>query len=474
MRRSADPILVIANWRDLSHPEAGGAEVVCEEMATRLAAKGHRVQILAARVAGRPRSEERKGYGIRRAGGRFTVYLHTLLWLFIHRRRVDIVLDSQNGIPFFTPLVVRRRTTVLLMIWHVHQEQFSAYFPKPVAAVGRWLETAGCRAVYGQRMVIAASPSTRRGVRRDLKLRGDIRVIPAGWSSSTATGVDRFPRTAAPTIVSVGRLVAHKRTDLTVRAMTDVRERFPDVVLHVVGSGQELDALRTLADRLGLRDTVRFHPDCSDEDRDRLVSSAWMSVNASAGEGWGISVIEANALGVPVLAFRRPGLVDSIRDGITGWLIEDDEPLGAAVNRALSELADERTSDRFSHEAVRWAQSFTWTAAASKLSAAIAVEASRLRQGQNDHRRQTDLASIVHVPHARLPRDWTPKLRTGDGYRLDEDGATIFLAGTDTAGARTAMERIGLPEGSGAGRVVVRVARGSDHLLHFEPIASTS
>ncbi|NAZ77809.1 glycosyltransferase, partial [Kineococcus sp. T13] len=179
-------MLVITNWRDSRHPETGGAEVVCHQLAERFAAAGHDVVLLCAAVDGAPREETRDGYRIVRGGGRFGVYAHALAWLARHRRRVEAVVDSQNGIPFFSPLVLPRSTPVLMLLHHVHQDQFAKYFPAPVAALGRFLESTVSRVVYGRRGVVTVSPSTRTDARRRLGLRGDIWVTPPGWSVTEA------------------------------------------------------------------------------------------------------------------------------------------------------------------------------------------------------------------------------------------------------------------------------------------------
>ena len=127
--RKRKPQLVLTNWRDSSHPQAGGAELCCEQLAERFAAEGHDVVFLTAAVHGESAVEERNGYTIRRRGSRFTVYPWALLWLAMHRRSLEGVVDSQNGIPFFTPLAVRRKTPVVLLLHHIHQQQFAGYFP---------------------------------------------------------------------------------------------------------------------------------------------------------------------------------------------------------------------------------------------------------------------------------------------------------------------------------------------------------
>ena len=106
-----------------------------------------------------------------------------------------------------------------------------------------------------------------------------------------------------------------------------------------------------------------------------------MTVNASAGEGWGLSVVEANALGVPALAYRRPGLRDSIRHGETGWLIDDEDNLADAIAAALRGARTTRRSPReLSERAQRWAAKFTWREMASQMMGILQAEQGRLDQ----------------------------------------------------------------------------------------------
>jgi glycosyltransferase involved in cell wall biosynthesis len=79
----------------------------------------------------------------------------------------------------------------------------------------------------------------------------------------------------------------------------------------------------------------------------------------SPKEGWGLTVIEANACAVPVVASRSPGLLESVRDGETGLLVPHGDPaaLAAALTRLLTRR-DERLS--MSGAARRWAETFDW------------------------------------------------------------------------------------------------------------------
>jgi glycosyltransferase involved in cell wall biosynthesis len=446
------------------HTQAGGAEVVCEQLAQRFAATGRDVVLLTAAVPGRPAIEDRDGYRIVRRGGRFTVYPWALFWLARHRRRVDAVMDSQNGIPFFTPLVVCRETPVVMLLHHVHQDQFRKYFSPGVAKVGQWLERSGARFVYGSRAVVAVSPSTRTGARAQLGLRGAVWVAPPGWGVEGAPVV-HWQKAENPRIVCVGRLVPHKRTNLIVEAMPSVLDTFPNVELHLVGDGPEREVLEQRVAELGLTHQVRVHGAVSSRARDELLSTAWLTVNASHGEGWGLSVVEANGLGVPALAFRRPGLRDSIRDGATGWLVDEGSDLGGAMTHALRELSDPACAAGYADRARAWVARFTWDEMAGRVLAALAAEAGRLAKDRDERRVHTDLAVVAHIPGADVPDGWDPRFRLTDRWTIDDSGLHVLLPGADSETALIALVRAGLPEALVHAATKVEVARPTDFLF---------
>ncbi|SOD71516.1 glycosyltransferase involved in cell wall bisynthesis [Jatrophihabitans sp. GAS493] len=462
--RSRRPgVLVITNWRDLKHPQAGGAEVVCEELAAHFAEQGEDVLLLAAHVDGQRRTEVVNGYTIRRSGGQFTVYAAALLWLVRNRRRVSAVIDSQNGIPFFTPLALPRRTPILLLLHHVHQEQFGQYFPAPMATFGRWLESTGSRLVYRRRSIITVSPSTRHLARQQLALKGEMRVVPPGSRPAGALAAV-VQRTEHPSIVTVGRLVPHKRTNLVIEAMPGLLRQYPQLKLNIVGSGPELDALRDIVKRLGVGSSVTFHSQCSNRSRDELLAASWLCINASSGEGWGLSVIEANAFGTPVLAFDRPGLRDSIRDGVTGWLAPEGSPLAAAAENALNELQNETTERDMQVSCRAWAANFTWAQMGEKIDHALLAEDARLELARQDRRTWSDLGVVVHVPQEYVPVNWSPTLRHEDRVANDASGISLFLAGADTLSVPSILARIGLPSSDDRPEISIRVARGPDFM----------
>ncbi|WP_228980214.1 glycosyltransferase family 4 protein [Streptomyces sp. DH12] len=451
--------VVLCNWRDGRHPAAGGAELYCEQVARRLSLAGVRVTYLTARPRGAPRSET-TGHGrVVRGGGRYTVYLFVLLWLALHRRGIDAVVDSQNGLPFFAPLAVSRRTPVVLLVHHVHQQQFGLLLPPPLAALGRWLEAAGSRLVYGGRTVCTVSPSSRAQIRGDLGLRGPVHLAPPGL-----TPVAPAPRADRPRIVCVSRMSRQKRLDHLLEALAELRDEVPDAELHLVGDGEERHRLVRVADRLGLGDAVVFHGRLPAARRDALVASAWITALPSAREGWGLSVMEAASAGVPAVAYDVPGLRDAIRHGETGWLVPEDRGhLAPVLAHALRVVADPVRAALLAARCRAWVGRFTWNATAGHLLAALTAERARPRSPRAGTA-VTDTCAVVGLPRAALRRARTEALRVTDLVDAppDADRAGLLLAGVDESAARDVLERAGVDTSDP--RVTVRLARHGDLL----------
>jgi glycosyltransferase involved in cell wall biosynthesis len=362
--------VVIVNWRDLDHSLAGGAEIYAWQYALALHEAGADVRFVTARDAGQSSRETRDGIAVRRGGGALTFYLFALGWLLLHRRRIDAVIDPAGGLPSFSPLVLRRGTPALLIVHHVHQAQFGAHFPAPVAAFGRWLERVAMRRVYRHQVTAAVSSSTREEMRRQLGWTGDIRILENGAAVPAPEALDAAAKDP-DRIVVLGRLVTHKRVDLVVEAVDRVRTRSSlagrDLRVDVIGRGPEHDALVALVAERGLADRVVFHGFVADEVKDALLARASVHVCASDAEGWGQAVIDAAAWGVPTLARDVPGLRDSIRSGETGWLVPDGAApdvvrrLADALEDALVAAADPAVRLLRAEACSAWAHKFDWS-----------------------------------------------------------------------------------------------------------------
>lgn len=357
---------VVVNWRDLDHSLAGGSERYAWEFALALRDAGAHVEFVTARDAGQSRRDVRDGIAIHRGGGAFTFYLHAAWSLLRRRGSLDVVVDPECGIPTFSPLFVKRSTAVVLVVHHVHQEQFATYFPLPLARLGQWLERVAMPRVYRGRRTVVVSESTHVEMRRQLGWDGPVDIVENG-ASVPESDDEGFLDKDLDRMVVLGRLVPHKRVDLVLRALHALREERPGLRLDVVGKGPELDRLRRIAADLDLADRVTFHGYVAEATKQQLLRRAALHVTASDIEGWGQVVIEAAGHGIPTVARDVPGLRDSIRDGETGFLVPDSADLDVvqqrltdAVRSALRELESPENL-RLIHKASQaWAAGFSW------------------------------------------------------------------------------------------------------------------
>jgi glycosyltransferase involved in cell wall biosynthesis len=177
-------------------------------------------------------------------------------------------------------------------------------------------------------------------------------VVPPG----TAVVEPRQDFAAIPTIVTAGRLVPEKGFDVLLRAFRIVAARIPEAKLVMVGAGPEAVSLGGLAATLGLGEKVSFPGHLSHADTLMRMRGAWVSCVPSVwAEPFGMAAAEAQMQGVPVVASRTGGLVDIVRDGLTGRLVEpgDVDGLAAALTAILADRDAVASMGRAAHADAR-------------------------------------------------------------------------------------------------------------------------
>jgi glycosyltransferase involved in cell wall biosynthesis len=351
--------ILILNWRDPTHPWAGGAEVYLYELALRWAQWGHQITWYSGRHPDQPASERMNGIEMLRRGGFYGVYLRFPgCYLARLAGRFDVILDSANGIPFFTPLY--SRIPKVALVHHVHRQVFYYELPRPLAKLADFLERVAMPRVYQNVPFICVSKSTKRGL---VEL-----GIPAEKISLIHNGVDsRFYRPAPcngdPHLLFLGRLRNYKSVDIAIRALPHLKEALPGVRLSIAGSGPSERHLRGLARQLDVDDRVHFHGWVTQAEKLRLLQGSRLVVHPSMREGWGLTVLEANACGKPVVGADVPGLRDSICHDHTGLLVKYGDP-EALADGVLRLLEDKNHYQRLGQNALAWARGFDWEVSA--------------------------------------------------------------------------------------------------------------
>jgi len=227
------------------------------------------------------------------------------------------------------------------------------------------------------------SPSTVTAMRARLRWRGPVYLVPNGAPEPAVVAAG--PAGQAPrTLVWVGRLVAHKRAGRLLPLAERLRGQ--GLTIDVVGRGPDARPLADSIAAAGLGDVLRLRGYLPDGDKRATVAGALLHLNTSQGEGWGLCVLEAAALGVPTVAYDVDGLRDAVRDGETGWLVRAGEHLEDVTERAVKELADPRRRAEIAAACRSWAAQLTWPGAVDRMAALIAASAragtSQGRHGQ--------------------------------------------------------------------------------------------
>ena len=345
--------ILIFNWRDITHPQAGGAEKYLHEIGKRLADK-HEVTLFCSHYPGAPTREEIDGIEIVRSGGRFTTYMHAAVKYLakLRRRDYDVIVDDINGVPFFTPLYSRK--PIVAIIHHiVGWNIFRRELPLPLAIVGYLCERS-IPYIYRNCKFVTVSESTKEELKKFGIRECNITVIPNGIDLNPHLG-KKYER---PRIVYFGRIKNYKRIDHVLKAFRIVMREIPDAELVIAGRGEATN-LKNLAKNLNIDRSVMFMGEVNEKQKIEILSSSWVYVITSTKEGWGISVIEANACGTPAVAYDVPGLRDSVKHGYNGLLVENGN-IEALANTIINLIKNDSLRKELSKNAVEWAKQFSW------------------------------------------------------------------------------------------------------------------
>lgn len=363
------------NERDLSHPLAGGVEVHLEEIASRLVSRhGIGTTVLCAAFPGAVPDEVRRGIRFVRFGDRgFSYYAQ----IFGRARAelasggYDLVIENLCKLMFVSRLWLHG-VPRLGLVHHLFGlsafRQVSVPIATAVVAAEAMLPIA-----YRGWPFVAVSPSTRDDLVKRGIPRRDIRVIPNGLDHEHYRPGP--PAAERDLVVFVGRLEHYKGVDLLLDAWPRVRAVRPEARLVIAGSGSAGDEMRRRAAGAEFGDSVRFAGFVSEEEKVALLRRATVVVQPSRKEGWGLTVLEANACGTPVVATDVPGLRDSVRPGVTG-LLATPEPAALAAS-LVAVLSDDVLRSRLAREARAWSERFSWDRVTDAFADVIRATAAR-------------------------------------------------------------------------------------------------
>lgn len=336
--------ILMLNWRCPTNPKSGGAEYVTRKHLEAWALAGHEVHWLAGGTPGAPRYERLDitkqtiaqlsinptdtslpYLHLHRYGSPITVYLLApLLYWFKWRGDFDLVVDQIHGISFLTP-VWAWRSRKIAFIHEVAQEIWDEMVRWPMNIVGRLLEQVMFKLYRGVPFWVDA-PSTREDLGKLGISRDSITVIPCAIETRRLAHLPVKEPTL--TLIFLARLVKMKGIEKALYLISLLRHKTPSLKLWIVGSGSPtyIQHLKDLVQTMGLGSNIEFKGRVDEQEKSRLLSRAHWLIHTSVREGFGLTVLEANAHGTPVWALRSPGLTDIVKPMVNGIFIDEESP----------------------------------------------------------------------------------------------------------------------------------------------------
>ncbi|WP_082220902.1 glycosyltransferase family 4 protein [Luteipulveratus halotolerans] len=408
------------SWRDRENPEAGGSETFVERTSQVLTELGHDVTLFTSRFPGAATETAHDDVRVLRRGNRFTCYAHGLAHVARHRHDYDIVIDVQNGVPFWAPLAAK--APVVNVVHHVHRDQWKVIFGRALGQVGWLLESRIAPRVYRRSRYVTVSKATRD----DLGSLG----VPADRVDLIYSGNDHpedldayadVPRTPHPSMVVLGRLVPHKQVETAIDIVADLSAEHPDLRLDIVGTGYWEDRLRAHAADRGVADRVTFRGFVDEPTKHTLLAQSWLMLVPSHKEGWGLIIVEAGLHSTPSVAFAHAGgPSESIQHGRTGLLARDAAEMTHQVDHLLRSNS---LRTRLGAGARAHARSFDWAVSGALLShtlGSVLGHVDRLPQAPSQPLSLTPVEDLVHEPEHRAGHENDALLPVVDEALLDE------------------------------------------------------
>lgn len=324
-------ILWVAH-RDPMNPKAGGAERIIHEVGVRLAKSGHQLSVLACGWKNCKKVENLDGIQIMRY--RSYVGPHLALPVNILKNQYDIVIaDLGHAIPWLSPVLLKRKTLVLFHHLHARslQGQVGRLFAFTISAVEKLYFI-----IYNKSPFVTVSNTSFADL-KNLGIKNEnIHIINPGVNNRLFRP---SMKTDYPSIGYFGGMRPYKRPEEALYLLRDLNKKVDNIKLTMIGDGPSKPGLEILCEELDLTKNVLFTGRIEIEQLSRMVASFWLNIHSSITEGWGISIMEAASAGTPTVAYRVPGVSDSVENGSNGITVENGNRK-ALLDAALTIIGD--------------------------------------------------------------------------------------------------------------------------------------
>lgn len=354
--------ILILNWRDPKNPKSGGAETVTMGHAESWVKRGHKVTWFTSKFNNSKKEEMINGIRIVRWGNYFTVYVLAPLFYLSARGGFDLVVDEIHGLPFFTPLYVKKPK--IAFIHEVADTIWDFMYPFPINVIGKIIEPFYFK-LYKNIPFWTDAKSTINDLTKFGIKESNCTAIhcPAG-----NVVVGKLPKKENnPTFIFVSRVVKMKGIEEVIRAFFYIILKNKNAKLWIIGDGKKsyVEELKDMMKNYDIEKSIKFFGLVSEKKKLELMKKAHVLLHASVKEGWGLVVIEAASQATPSIVYNVSGLKNSVIHNKTGLVLAERSARKMA-SQALELVNNKEKYRDFQTNCLNWAKSLTWDRAANQ------------------------------------------------------------------------------------------------------------
>jgi glycosyltransferase involved in cell wall biosynthesis len=344
-------------WKDKTHPLAGGAEVINEELAKRFVKDGHEVVLIVGGYKGAVKEEVIDGYKVVRLGNKFTIYLEAFLYYrkFL-RGWADCIIEEINTMPFMTQWYAKEKK--VLLFYQLCREIWFYQMIFPLNVFGYLIEP-----VYlwllRKNHVLTESESTKKDLQKYGFDPTKINIFPVGINTQPLEGLD-IDKYKIFTVLSLGAVREMKRTVDQLKAFEILKSKKLSVQMKIVGdtSGSYGKKLLELINKSPYKDSIEYLGKVPHKIKQDVMQKSHLILVTSVKEGWGLIVTEAASQGTPAVVYDVDGLRDSVIDKKTG-LVAKHTPADLA-EKIITLYQDKSYYNEVRKNAWSWAKGFSF------------------------------------------------------------------------------------------------------------------
>ncbi len=329
-----------------------GTEIATYNLAETLAKRGHEVHVITSLDEGLPEVSCEKGFHIHRLPRIKTRFIGGLIfWTDIIRALRKIKPDIVHAQSLISGMPALLSNKLLKTPYVIYGRGSDVYLPD-------WFTKLTAKTILKNASAVIALTEHMKAAMQAIYSR-DIVVVPNGINLREDTGGQSERGNPGKRILFVGRLHPVKGTRHLLGAMSIVHRDMPEAKLILVGDGEERENLESLTDSLGIRECVEFAGKVPHERIQDCMNQAEVFVHPSLSEGFPVTIIEAMACGLPIVATNVGGIPNIVEEGVNGYLVNAKSP-DEMAERILFLLQNDEMRERMSANNREKAELFTW------------------------------------------------------------------------------------------------------------------